>query len=124
GFVSYAGDLGSHVAQLEAALMAPPSAEGIQSFVGEFLRPHGDEPVAPLLARMVAERAATAVAGRTPGSGLRASELEQPGAVAPRAGPGESPSPSSDAAPGPSTEIDSPPAATRRLRLAPGSAAT
>ena len=58
GFVHYAPDLPSHVAQLAAALSAPPDTASIRSFIGAFLRPLGDRPVTPLLAVMLAERAA------------------------------------------------------------------
>ena len=58
GFVHYAPDLGTHVRQLAAALDAPPETGSIRRFIGEFLRPLGDTPVAPLLARMLADRAA------------------------------------------------------------------
>jgi FkbM family methyltransferase len=103
GFVSYAPSLRSHVAQLESALAAPPPADHIQRFVREFLRPLGDEPVAPLLARMVAARAATATGNPAPGVGLQAPEDPAPGA-----------------------ELQAPEQATavRRLRLAPDSAVT
>ena len=57
GFVSYAVDLPQHVGQLQAALAAAPSPGIIEGFVREFLRPHGDQPVAPLLARQLVERA-------------------------------------------------------------------
>jgi len=58
GFVHYAPDLGTHVRQLAAALDAPPETGSIRRFIAEFLRPLGDTPVAPLLARMLADRAA------------------------------------------------------------------
>jgi FkbM family methyltransferase len=58
GFVHYAAGLAAHVAQLAAALNSPPETHSIRRFIGEFLRPLGDQPVAPLLARMLAERAA------------------------------------------------------------------
>jgi len=63
GFVHYAPDLGSHVAQLAAALKASRDTASIHRFIAEFLRPLGDQPVAPLLARMLADRAANAEGG-------------------------------------------------------------
>jgi FkbM family methyltransferase len=57
GFVHYAPDLPTHVAQLAAALHARPDTASIRSFIGAFLRPLGDRPVAPALAMMLAERA-------------------------------------------------------------------
>jgi len=57
GFVHYAADLPSHVAQLAAAVNAPSETASIRSFIGAFLRPLGDRPVAPALARMLADRA-------------------------------------------------------------------
>ena len=42
GFVHYAADLASHVAQLAAAVSAPPDTASIRSFIGAFLRPLGD----------------------------------------------------------------------------------
>jgi FkbM family methyltransferase len=58
GFVHYAADLPSHVAQLAAALNAPPDTSSIRAFIGAFLRPLGDRPVAPALARLLSDRAA------------------------------------------------------------------
>jgi len=63
GFVSYAADLSEHLHQLQAALSESPSAGAIERFVRDFLRPHGDQPVAPLLARMLVERAQAAARG-------------------------------------------------------------
>ncbi|HZI79071.1 MAG TPA: FkbM family methyltransferase, partial [Vicinamibacterales bacterium] len=57
GFVHYAPDLGSHVAQLAAALSAPPETASIRTFIAGFLRPLGDRPVAPALAQMLVDRA-------------------------------------------------------------------
>jgi len=107
GFVSYAPNLPSHMAQLETALAAPPPADHIQRFVHEFLRPPGDEPVAPLLARMVAERAEMVHNERAPGSGLQALEQEPESApTVPEAVPAETAT------------------VTRRLRLTPDSTVT
>jgi FkbM family methyltransferase len=58
GFVHYAPDLGTHVVQLADALNALPETASIRRFIDAFLRPLGDQPVAPLLARMLADRAA------------------------------------------------------------------
>ena len=72
GFVHYAPDLASHVAQLAAALNAAPDTSAIRAFIGAFLRPLGDRPVAPALARLLADRAMAlraAAAAATP-SGL------------------------------------------------------
>jgi len=66
GFVHYAPDLSSHVAQLAAALNAPPDTASIQAFIGTFLRPLGNDPVAPLLAHMLIERAAASRPGARP----------------------------------------------------------
>jgi FkbM family methyltransferase len=63
GFVHYAADLGSHVAQLAAALSAPPDTAEIRRFIGAFLRPLGDRPVAPALAAMLVERASAVASG-------------------------------------------------------------
>src|SRR5688572_8205012 len=109
GFVSYADDLESHAAQLESALTEPPPAGDIQRFVRDFLRPLGDEAVAPLLARMVAERALAVTAGREPGIGRQAS--------------GQVPSPSLDEARLEPVAAE-PATAVRRLRLTPDSAVT
>jgi FkbM family methyltransferase len=58
GFVHYAPDLASHVGQLAAAVDAPADTASIRTFIGAFLRPLGDMPVAPALAAMLIERAA------------------------------------------------------------------
>jgi FkbM family methyltransferase len=58
GFVHYAPDLDAHVAQLTAALNAAPDTSSIRAFISAFLRPLGDRPVAPALARLLADRAA------------------------------------------------------------------
>ena len=51
GFVSAAGDLDEHVAQLAQALRQPVDPAPIRAFIEAFLRPCGfDRPVAPLLA--------------------------------------------------------------------------
>src|ERR1044071_3133937 len=63
GFVHYAADLASHVIQLAAALNAPPDTVAIRAFIGAFLRPLGDRPVAPTLARMLADRSADVEGG-------------------------------------------------------------
>ena len=63
GFVTYAAGLEEHVAQLEAALREPMVRGDIQRFVKEFLRPREDGAVAPLLARLLVERAATRSGG-------------------------------------------------------------
>jgi FkbM family methyltransferase len=63
GFVHYAADLASHVAQLATGVNAPPETESIRAFIGAFLRPLGDRPVTPLLAQMLVERAAAAAPG-------------------------------------------------------------
>jgi FkbM family methyltransferase len=56
GFVSFAPDLTSHVEQLSGAVAAAPDTARIRRFVNEFLRPRGDEPVGPLLAREIVTR--------------------------------------------------------------------
>jgi FkbM family methyltransferase len=118
GFVSYANELQSHVAQLASALIEPPPARDIQRFVREFLRPLGDEPVAPLLARMVAEQALAVTASRTPGGDRETGQASPIGHHA----SGRS-SPSLDETPVESS-VDEPATATRRLRLAPDSTVT
>src|SRR5262245_18712396 len=60
GFVSFAANLREHVDQLQAALREPVAHGSIERFVQDFLRPHGDQAVAPLLARLLVERAAGA----------------------------------------------------------------
>ncbi|MEQ1759571.1 MAG: FkbM family methyltransferase [Vicinamibacterales bacterium] len=50
GFVQYAPDLATHLQHLAETLNGPHRAESIKAFVMDFLRPHGDRPVAPLLA--------------------------------------------------------------------------
>lgn len=50
GFVQYSPDLPAHEQHLTEILDAPRSTDTIRAFVMEFLRPHGDRPVAPLLA--------------------------------------------------------------------------
>jgi len=57
GFVHYAPDLAGHVEQLAAALSATPDTSSIRAFIDAFLRPLGDRPVAPVLARMLVDRA-------------------------------------------------------------------
>jgi len=57
GFVTYAASLPEHVAQLEGALREPTAGGDIQRFVKDFLRPHGDEAVSSLLARLLVDRA-------------------------------------------------------------------
>jgi FkbM family methyltransferase len=57
GFVDCAATLPDHVASLATTLAAPPEAAQIQRFISGFLRPCGDQPVAPLLARTLIERA-------------------------------------------------------------------
>ena len=57
GFVSYAPDLATHVAQLADGLSAPADTEGIRTFIGRFLRPLGNRPVAPALAEVLIDRA-------------------------------------------------------------------
>jgi FkbM family methyltransferase len=57
GFVHYAPDVPAHLAQLADALRTPPDTEAIRDFIGRFLRPLGDRPVAPALAEALIERA-------------------------------------------------------------------
>jgi len=57
GFVHYAADLASHMAQLAESLRIPPDTGAIRTFIGGFLRPLGDRPVAPALAEALIERA-------------------------------------------------------------------
>ena len=104
GFVSFAGNLAEHVGQLQAALREPPAHGAIERFVHEFLRPHGDQPVAPLLARLLVERASSTARGAV--SDAPADRHQLDGAVI----AGREGGPAADAA-------------TRRLRLAPDSAA-
>jgi FkbM family methyltransferase len=71
GFVHFAPDLATHVTQLGEALAAPPDTAAIRAFIGRFLRPLGDRPVAPALADALIERAApraevVAAAGEAP----------------------------------------------------------
>jgi FkbM family methyltransferase len=58
GFVHYAPDLPSHLPQLRDALITVPDTASIRAFIATFLRPLGEHPVAPALARMLVERAA------------------------------------------------------------------
>jgi FkbM family methyltransferase len=53
GFVEYAPDLATHVAQLSASLQSPPDPAAIHRFIREFLRPRGDAPVADVLAGLL-----------------------------------------------------------------------
>ena len=66
GFVHYAPDLANHVGQLAAAVDAPADTASIRAFIGAFLRPLGDVPVAPVLAAMLIDRAAPRVSGARP----------------------------------------------------------
>jgi FkbM family methyltransferase len=65
GFVECSAAMSEHVAALAEALAAPPDPERIRQFISAFLRPCGDQPVSPLLARTLVERAASS---RTPAS--------------------------------------------------------
>ena len=67
GFVHYAPDLAHHVAQLGAALSAPPDTSSIRAFIEAFLRPLGDRPVAPALAQMLSDRLAALAPGSSSG---------------------------------------------------------
>jgi FkbM family methyltransferase len=60
GFVSCAPTMEEHVGALAATVAEPPDAAGITRFIGDFLRPCGDQPVSPLLARTLVERVTTA----------------------------------------------------------------
>ena len=102
GFVSFAADLSQHVDQLQAALREPPAPGAIERFVQEFLRPHGEQPVAPLLARLLVEQAASAPRGAASNQAADRQPLEDRLVVG------------SDSAVA---------TVTRRLRLAPDSAA-
>lgn len=62
GFVICAQEMSQHIAALNEALVRRPDAARIQAFVAAFLRPHGDRPVAELLARTLVERATTGAA--------------------------------------------------------------
>jgi FkbM family methyltransferase len=68
GFVHYAPDLATHVAQLAAAVDAPADTASIRTFIGAFLRPLGDVPVAPALAEMLIGRAAAQPRGSRAGT--------------------------------------------------------
>ena len=57
GFVDYAPNLQAHVEQLTEALSSPPRDREIRRFIMDFLRPHGDQPVAEQLARELVGRA-------------------------------------------------------------------
>ena len=63
GFVHYAPDLSTHVGQLAAAVNAPADTAAIRTFIGAFLRPLGDTPVAPALAQTLIDRAAARESG-------------------------------------------------------------
>ncbi len=82
GFVSYAPDLTTHVAQLATALTAPPNEAEIRAFIMRFLRPSGDQPVSELLASSLVQHDR-----RRPSSIIRAGkrpeedEAQQPGIV-------------------------------------------
>jgi len=92
GFVHYAPNLAGHVGQLAAALSAPPDTSSIRAFIGAFLRPLGDRPVAPALARMLADRAAVVAPGL-------ARALAAPGAGATDSAPDEREPPESAVGP-------------------------
>ena len=63
GFVSVAAGFADHVAQLGAALSAPPDPAPIRAFIESFLRPHGiDRPVSPLFADLLIATATSAEA--------------------------------------------------------------
>ena len=57
GFVACASTMAEHVEALAATVAEPPDPAAITRFIGEFLRPRGDQPVSPLLARLLVERA-------------------------------------------------------------------
>lgn len=63
GFVSYAPDMAAHVEQLSSSLSTPPDTASIRACILAFLRPHGDAPVAPRLARELAAAAGRATSG-------------------------------------------------------------
>ena len=69
GFVSCAPTMAEHVDALAATVAEPPDAAAITRFIGDFLRPCGDQPVSPLLARTLVERVTTAPS-RVPGTGV------------------------------------------------------
>jgi FkbM family methyltransferase len=114
GFVSFAPSLDGHVRQLDEVLRQPRRDGEIQQFVRDFLRPHGDRPVAPLLAEALSQRAIRKAAAQ--GAPVRPAAH---GALDALAGP---------AAVGATAHVDatgdpSPPQAPRLLRLAPSSTA-
>lgn len=57
GFVECAPTMREHVAALVETVAAAPDPARIQRFISGFLRPCGDQPVSPLLARTLIERA-------------------------------------------------------------------
>lgn len=65
GFVACAETMASHVEALRQTLVEPPDAAAITGFISAFLRPCGDQPVAPLLARTLVDRVTLATAPRT-----------------------------------------------------------
>jgi hypothetical protein len=73
GFVHYAPDSPATSDSWRGAERAPDTSS-IRAFIGAFLRPLGDRPVAPALARMLADRAATA----RPEAVVRAAPAERP----------------------------------------------
>ncbi len=82
GFVQYSPDLPTHERHLVEVLTGPPRNETIRAFVLEFLRPHGDQAVAPILAEaLIAAYVPPATSGVTtpvPGG----SSVPEPQAVA------------------------------------------
>ncbi len=55
GFVRYAPDLTTHERHLADVLDGAPAVDSIRAFVMAFLRPHGNRPVASLLAEMLTD---------------------------------------------------------------------
>jgi FkbM family methyltransferase len=104
GFVSYAADVSEHVQQLQATLTEPPAGGEIERFVRDFLRPHGDRPVAPLLAQLLVDHAQA-----SPRSQAALSPVDRTSVVLP---------------PPPTSGDAASPEAVRVLRLAEDSAAT
>jgi FkbM family methyltransferase len=82
GFVESAPTLPEHVAAIGATLAATPDPARIQRFITGFLRPCGDQPVAPLLARTLIERASAASTPSAPAREHGPAEPHDPDAQA------------------------------------------
>ena len=60
GFVACAQTMAEHIHALAGTLAAPPDPAAIRRFIDAFLRPNGEQPVSPLLARTLVDRVTAA----------------------------------------------------------------